>query len=76
MTDAGENQEAHAHPRGAQDEAGTATEFLHKPQTRKGASHIDCAENDLGDEGIIHPSGAKDDGAIVEEEIGTGQLLE
>lgn len=71
----GEDEEAHAHPRGAKHETLPATTVLDDPQSGNGGDDVDRAENDRGDIGVRETGGGEDGGAVVEEEVGTRELL-
>lgn len=53
-----------------------STDLLENNQAEECAEEVDCAEDDLSDERVRQTNRRKDCRAIVEEVVGTGELLE
>ena len=54
----------------------TTTKVLHDVETEEGAEDVDGTEDDLGDEGVLNTNRLEDGGTVVEEVVGTGELLQ
>lgn len=66
MADAGENQETHRHPDGAEDEGFAAPEVLDVVEADEGDAEVDAVEDHLRDEGVVDARGLEDYGAVIE----------
>lgn len=69
------DEEAHHHPEGATHESISSSTLLDNVETAKGATNVDGTENDLGNVAVAKTGGTEDGGTVVEEEVGTRQLL-
>lgn len=75
LTDKSVDQETADGPESTNDERHATAALLNDVETTESASNIDTAENDLGDVGVLKTDTAEDGRTIVEEEVGTGELL-
>lgn len=76
VTDGGPDHEADKHPSGTVHQTLAATVVLDDVQTRKGHTKVDSTENDGGDVRVAQTDTLEDTGSVVEDEVGTGQLLQ
>lgn len=75
VTNRSPDHEADEHPRTTNDERLATTKVLNNVQTREGHAKVDSTENDLGD--VAVETNRREDGVSeVEDEVGTGQLLQ
>lgn len=72
----GEDDEPQEHPDTADDHGDTATELLADVQTTEGGEDVDGTEDHGGDVRVGDTDGGEDLGSVVEEEVGTGKLLQ
>lgn len=72
----GEDDEPQEHPDTADDHGDTATELLADVQTTEGGEDVDGTEDHGGDVRVGDTDGGKDLSSVVEEEVGTGKLLQ
>lgn len=70
------DHEANEHPGGTDHETIAASIVLNNIQARQGHTEVDSAKNDLGDERVAQTDTLEDAGSVVEDEVGTGQLLQ
>jgi len=75
LTDEGVDQEADDGPESTDDKSSTASALLDDPKTTESAEDVDGAENDLSDVGVVKTDTLEDGCAVVEEEVGTSELL-
>lgn len=76
VTNRSPDQEADEHPGGTDHQTVTATVVLNDVQTGEGHTEVDSTQNDGGDEGVADTNTVEDGGTVVEDEVGTGQLLQ
>lgn len=76
VADRGPDHETDEHPGGTDHETVTTTVVLNDVQTGQGHAEVDRTEDDLGDVGVGQTNTLEDGGAVVEDEVGTGQLLQ
>lgn len=76
VTDRSPDHEANEHPGGTDHQAVTATVVLDNVQTRQGHTKVNGTQNDLSNEGVAQTNTLEDAGSVVEDEVGTGQLLQ
>ena len=57
MPEGGDDEEAHAHPEGAEDKEGSPAGLLNEPETGEGADEVYGAEDDLREEEVGYPCG-------------------
>jgi hypothetical protein len=75
VTDKGVDEQAHGHP-GSTDHHGlSAADILNDPETEDGGDDVDGSEDDGGDVRVGETGGGEDGCAVVEEVVGTCQLL-
>lgn len=72
----GEDDQPQEHPDTADDHGDTAAELLADVQTTEGGEDVDGTENHGGDVRVRDTDRREDLGSIVEEEVGTGELLQ
>lgn len=75
MADESVNKEAHHHPQCSNDQRPSTTALLDNDKTTKGARDVDGSEDNLSDIAVVEASRLEDGGTVVEEEVGTGELL-
>lgn len=75
VADKGVDHEADEGPSGTDHKSLAATTLGNNPETTESAEDVDRVENDLGNVGVLETSGGKDGCTVVEEEVGTGELL-
>ena len=66
MPHAGEDEETHGHPDGAEDKRLAAAKVLHVVQADEGYAEIDAVQDHLRDEGVVDSGCLEDDRAVVE----------
>lgn len=73
----GDDQFADSHPGGTEDEKLAATDALHHPHARDSGCDVDDVGDDGEDEGVAagDTGGQEEGGAVVEDEVDTGELL-
>jgi hypothetical protein len=76
VADRGEHHEAYEHPQGAANEGLAAAKVLDHVQAQEGGAEVDAAQDHLRHVAVLDPGALKDGGAVVEEVVGAGQLLE
>jgi hypothetical protein len=76
VADRGPDQEADEHPSGTVHQTLAATVVLDNVKTGKGHTEVDSTEDDGGDVGVAQSNTLEDTGSVVEDEVGTSQLLE
>lgn len=69
-----EDHEADEHGEPAGDEGFAAAEALDDVEAEEGGAEVDAAEDHARDEGVGEADGLEDGGAVVEEEVGAGEL--
>lgn len=72
----GEDDEPDEHPDTAKDHGDTAAELLADVETTEGGEDVDGTEDHGGDVRVGDTDGREDLGTVVEEEVGTGELLQ
>lgn len=72
----GEDDEPNEHPDTADNHGDTAAELLADVQTTEGGEDVDGTEDHGGDVRVGDTDGREDLGSVVEEEVGTGELLQ
>jgi hypothetical protein len=76
-TDDGDQKLADDHPQGAPDQQGTTAQPLHGPERNGGRADVDDGGDHVDQEGIGNGAqGGEERGAVVEDEIDTGQSVE
>lgn len=75
VADRGVDHEADKHQTGTSDEALATAIVLNNVEAEESGQEVDGVDDDLGDE-RVDLDGAEDDGAVVEEVVGTSQDLE
>jgi len=75
LTDEGVDQETDDSPESTNDESSAASALLDDPQTTESAEDVDGTKNDLSDVGVVKTNTGEDGCAVVEEEVGTSELL-
>lgn len=75
VTDGCKHHKADEHPDPTGDERLAPSEVFNDVQTPKGRTEVHAAENHLRDESIVDTRAVEDDRTVVEEVVGTGQLL-
>jgi len=73
--DDGDQELANAHPGGTDQEQPPTTEPLDAPHPRKCHKHVDDVGGDGDQEGVLNTRILEEDGAVVEDEVDTGELL-
>ena len=76
VTDGGEANEASKHEGSTNNQGLATTKVLNNIETTKGSTEVDSTQNDLGDEAVVDTSTLHDGGSVVEEVVGTGELLQ
>lgn len=72
----GEDDEPQEHPDTTDDHGDAAAELLADVQTTEGGEDVDGTEDHGGDVRVGDTDGREDLGSVVEEEVGTGELLQ
>ena len=75
VTDRSKDHEADEHPDPTGDERLASSKVFNDVQTAKGRTEVHAAENHLRDKSVLDAGAVEDDGPVVEEVVGTGQLL-
>ena len=75
VTKRGEDDEAGGLESSTTDQTFATSETLDEPQAGEGHDDVHSSQNDGGDKGVVQPSTGKNRCAVVEEVVGTGQLL-
>jgi len=76
VTDRGKHHEHGEHPEATENEGLATTNILNDPKTTKGADEVDSTEDSSSDETVADTNRIEDGRTVVEEEVGTRQLLE
>lgn len=76
VADGGPDHEADEHPSGTVHQTLAATIVFDDVQTGQGHTEVDGTENDGGDVRVAQTDTLEDTGSVVEDEVGTGQLLQ
>lgn len=76
MADGSEDHEAGEHPESSYDESFPTTEVLNNVKTAERAEEVDGTEDDCGNVAVAQSSGCENGCAVVEEKVGTGELLQ
>lgn len=76
VADGGPDHEADEHPSATVHQTLAATIVLDDVQTGQGHTEVDSTENDGGDVRVAQTDTLEDTGSVVEDEVGTGQLLQ
>lgn len=71
VTDEGVDEQTQEHPRGTTHHCHATTDVLDDPETTDGGDDVDGTENNGGDVGVLQTGSAEDDGAVVEEVVGS-----
>ena len=74
-TNDGDQELANAHPDRTDQKQPPTTEPLDTPHTGKGHEDVDDVRGDRDQEGVMDTRVLEEDGAVVEDEVDTGQLL-
>lgn len=76
LADGGEDDKAHALPEGGDVEGFAAGELAGHGDAEESGADVDAAEDHGGYEGVVEADAAEDGGAVVEEVVCAGELLE
>ena len=76
VTDRSPDQEADEHPSSSSHQTLAASVVLDDVQTGQGHTKVDGTQNDLSDVRVAQTHTLEDGGTVVEDEVGTGQLLQ
>jgi len=74
-TDDGDDVFAQTHSNGTDDKQTATTETLNTPHSRNGHDHIDNVGDNSNDEWVIDTGILEESGAVVEDEVDSGELL-
>ena len=75
VTNKGVDHKAHELPCSTDHQGQTTTAFGGDPKTQESAASVDGSEDDLSNVRVRETGGGKNSGAVIEEKVGTGQLL-
>jgi hypothetical protein len=76
VADAGEDHETAEHPQAAGDQRASPAETFNNECAGDGHEEVDATENHRSLERVVQTGCGEDGRAVVEEEVGTGQLLQ
>ena len=75
LADEGVDEQTHGHPRSTDHHSLAATDVLNNPETEDCSDNVDGTENDGSDVGVLETGGRENGCSVVEEVVGTSQLL-
>jgi len=76
VTNGSPDHEANEHPGGTDHKTVAASIVLNNVQARQGHTEVDSAKDNLGNERVAQTDTLEDASSVVEDEVGTGQLLQ
>lgn len=76
VTDSGETNEASKHKASTNDQGLATAKVLNDVETTEGSTEVNSTQNDLSDEAVVDTSTSHDGSSVVEEVVGTGELLQ
>lgn len=76
VADGGPDHEANEHPGATVHQTLAASVVLDDVETGEGHTEVDNTQNDGGNVGVAETDTVEDTGSVVEDEVGTGKLLE
>lgn len=76
VTNGGPDHEADEHPASTVHQTLAAAEVFDDVETRESHTEVDSTQNDGGNVGVVQTDTIEDAGSVVEDEVGTGKLLE
>lgn len=76
VTDSSKNHKADEHPDGTSNQRFATSKVLDNVETDDGNAKVDTSHNHLGHVAVVETSGSEDGVAVVEDEVGTGELLQ
>ena len=71
VADEGVDEQADEHPCSTAHHSHAAADVLNNPEATDSGNDVNGTEDDRGDVGVLETGGAEDDGAVVEEVVGT-----
>jgi hypothetical protein len=75
VSDRGKHQETDEHPNTSSDQSASSAELLDNVGARNGHSEIDASKDHRSLKRVIQTSSSEDSRAVVEEEVGSSELL-
>jgi hypothetical protein len=76
VADTGKDHETAEHPQAARDQRASPAETLNNKRSGDSHEEVDATENHRSLEGVVQTGCGEDGRAVVEKEVGTGQLLQ
>ena len=76
VTNSGETDEASKHKASTNDQGLATTKVLDDVETTESGTEVDGTQNDLSDKAVVDTSTSHDGSSVVEEVVGTGELLQ